>query len=400
MIIGIDALTTARGGEATYFHNLTLALAHQADGCRFVVWLPAEQMSQLRDLPANIQLQPVQGWLNRPPMRLFYQQTMLPALLQRCGIDALLGLGNFIPYARPHYSFRRIVAVQQMLALERPPIGPPLSQKLLPRLRLHAIRHHLARSVRHADLVIVPSHTAKSLLVTNHAIRANRVAVIHYGVDRLLFHEQLQTQRVQIRAICKQLGIRQPYLLSVSSFYRYKNQLSLVKAYARLRERRCDCPQLVLIGQPLASDYLFEVENETTARQLQEHIRIIHFVLPATLAYLYAGAEAVIQPSCCEIFGLTPLEAMACGAAVAVAHASAVPEICGDAALYFDPFEIEDIAEKIAMLITQPDIKKEYSHRGLARSLQFSWDRAAARTIAVLKGETISDSAFSMKAIC
>ena len=400
MIIGIDALTTAKGGEATYFHNLICALVRQSDNCRFVVWLPAEQTSQLRDLPANVQLQPVQEWLNRPPARLFYQQTVLPALLQSRGIDALLGLGNFIPYARSHYSFRRIVAVVQMLALERPPIGPPLSKKTLPRLRLQAIRHHLLRSVRHADLVIVPSHTARSLLVKDHAIPADRVKVIHHGVDRLLFHEQLRTQRAQVRAACQQLGIRRPYLLSVSSFYRYKNQLNLIKAYARLRERVTDSPQLVLIGQPLAGDYLYEVEDEISVSQLQEHIRLIYFVHPATLAYLYAGAEAVIQPSCCEIFGLAPLEGMACGAPVAVANASAVPEICGDAALYFDPFDIDDIAEKIAMLITQPEIRKEYSNRGVERSRQFSWDRVAAHTLAALKGTVVSDSALAAEIRC
>jgi glycosyltransferase involved in cell wall biosynthesis len=104
-----------------------------------------------------------------------------------------------------------------------------------------------------------------------------------------------------------------------------------------------------------------------------------------SLAVVLAGAEALIFPSLYEGFGLPVLEAMAAGVPVTCSAATAVPEVAGEAALYFDPLEIEDIALKIRDICTDPKLRQVLRAKGLARAAEFSWENCARATLAVYR---------------
>ena len=104
------------------------------------------------------------------------------------------------------------------------------------------------------------------------------------------------------------------------------------------------------------------------------------FVEDQWLPAIYANAFSFIYPSLHEGFGLPPLEAMSCGTPVLLSNASSLPEVGGDAALYFDPLSTEAIEESIEKIIFDIDLQKTMSEKSLIQSKQFSWDKTAQQT--------------------
>ena len=107
------------------------------------------------------------------------------------------------------------------------------------------------------------------------------------------------------------------------------------------------------------------------------------FIEEDELPLAYAGAMAYIIPSLSEGFGLPPLEAMACGTPVISSNLSAMPEILGDAPLYFDPYSEEDMAEKMRMVASSEDLRADLSARGLMQVKKYDWDKTAEGTLEV-----------------
>ena len=156
-----------------------------------------------------------------------------------------------------------------------------------------------------------------------------------------------------------------------------KNLTRLLHAWAPLYVAG-EAPPLVIGGKRgwLADDF-FAALDASAAR---EAIILTGYVDDADLPALYAAAEAFVFPSLYEGFGLPPLEAMACGAPVACANASSLPEVVGDAALTFDPHETEAIRAALRQLSTDAELRADLRARGLARAAKFSWQRAARET--------------------
>ncbi|MCS6845907.1 MAG: glycosyltransferase, partial [Caldilineales bacterium] len=100
---------------------------------------------------------------------------------------------------------------------------------------------------------------------------------------------------------------------------------------------------------------------------------------------LYSGAIAFVYPSLYEGFGLPPLEAMACGSPVICSHAASLPEVVGDAALTFDPTDVEALAQALADVLSNPGLREDLRRRGLRRAAGFSWRRCAQETLAVYR---------------
>jgi len=204
-------------------------------------------------------------------------------------------------------------------------------------------------AVRESRLVIAISEHVKETIVERLGIDAARVRVIHLGLDleRLIPNE----------------GPRKPFLIYPANGWPHKNHVNLLKAFELLRRKRPEL-QLVLTGSGL--------EKLPAA----EGVELRGHVPRDELVNLYRTAQALVFPSLYEGFGLPPLEAMACGCPVAASRAGALPEICGDAARYFDPNDPQDIAAAALEVMTSPE---ELVKRGLARSRGFSWDESARR---------------------
>ncbi len=203
-------------------------------------------------------------------------------------------------------------------------------------------------AARAADLVVVPSAFVRERVVAQLGIDADRVRAIPLGVD----HSRFAPAR----------AAREPYLLYPARPWPHKNHERLLDALSSIRARRPDL-RLVLCG----------VGSERFAGRVG--VDALGAVSGVRLVDLVQRAACLVFPSLYEGFGSPPLEAMACGTPVAASTAGSIPEVCGDAAVLFDPEDPSAIAAGVEEALARGD---ELGRRGVARAAAFTWERTAA----------------------
>ena len=213
------------------------------------------------------------------------------------------------------------------------------------------------RSARRADAVIVPTEFVRQRAVARLGLDAARVHVVAHGVD----HERFRPGEEE----------REPILLYPAKGWPHKNHARLFEALPLIRRERPDL-RLVLTG--------YEGRRRTDVERLDR-------VPPDELAGLYRRAAALVFPSRYEGFGQPPLEAMACGCPVAASQAGSLPEVCGDAAVLFDP---DDPAAIAAGVLEALERGAELRERGLLRAARFTWAASAREheSVYLLAGAT------------
>jgi alpha-1,3-rhamnosyl/mannosyltransferase len=152
----------------------------------------------------------------------------------------------------------------------------------------------------------------------------------------------------------------------------HKNIARLFRAMKLLRERKQGDIQLLVVGDDAV--WKPALVQECLRLGLQEMVKFVSFVSEDVLPVVYAGAELVIQPSTLEGFGLPVLEAMACGTPVVCSNAASLPEVGGDAAEYFDPYSVEDMAGAIERVLSSGTRQAELRRKGLLQAARFRWD--------------------------
>ena len=172
-----------------------------------------------------------------------------------------------------------------------------------------------------------------------------------------------------------------PYLLFVGNVKPNKNLAALLEAFARIKDQ---IPiDLVIVGKKEG----FRVGDQTVlarAESLGSRVIFTGFVDEKTLHQYFIHAEALVFPSLYEGFGLPPLEAMACGVPVLVSNRASLPEVCGDAALYFDPENADDMAGQILRCLQDPEMSSSMRAKGKCQAARFDWDQCAAKTSRVI----------------
>ena len=204
------------------------------------------------------------------------------------------------------------------------------------------------RSARSATRVVVSSAFVRDRAIERLGLDPARIRVIPFGID----HERFTPGDEQ----------REPFLLYPARAWPHKNHERLFHAFGLVRRVRPDL-RLVLTGGTLERVAL-------PPRGVEVH----GHVSPEELVSLYRRASALVFPSLYEGFGQPPLEAMACGCPVACSNAASLPEVCGDAARYFDPEDVDELADAALEVLTDPE---PWRVRGLDRAAQFTWERTA-----------------------
>ena len=207
-------------------------------------------------------------------------------------------------------------------------------------------------SIRGADRVIVISDFVRRRAVELLGVDEQRLRVVPQGLD----HERLGPSSEE----------REPFLLYPARAWPHKNHARLFEAFALVRADRPGL-RLVLTG---GGDF----------GSLPEGVESRGHVPDGELVSLMQRAGALVFPSLYEGFGLPPLEAMACGCPVACSNAAALPEVVGEAARLFDPYDVDDIAAAVREVLEDPG---EWASRGLVRAGGYSWETTARLTDAV-----------------
>ena len=228
--------------------------------------------------------------------------------------------------------------------------------------------------VRRADRLIAISSSGADDVVAHLRVPRERIDVVPLGPG-----VQPRVAATSVAQLRERLGLGAgPIVLAVSAKKAHKNLLRLVEAMRIVTERE-PTAMLVLPGQPT------EHEQELRARAaelgLAANVAFPAYVDPADLEGLYAAAACFVLPSLNEGFGLPILEAMRRGVPVACSNVSAMPEVAGDAARYFDPLRVEDIAAALLDLLDDRELASRLVAAGRERARAFSWQATAELTL-------------------
>lgn len=235
--------------------------------------------------------------------------------------------------------------------------------------------------VRHAlysaDRIIAVSHYTKRQLVEHYHTDETKIDVIYEAVDKR--YQRVKDKKI-IDKVKEKYHIDKPYIIYVGNLRTHKNLVRLVEAFCSIFTRNRNL-QLVLVGKP---DRKYpDIAEAVVRHHLQKAVIMPGFVPEDDLPALFSGAELATLPSLLEGFGLPPLEAMSCGCPFVSSNSSCLPEVAGDGALYYDPFSIVDIADKITKVLKDESIRKVLVEAGRKRVQEFSWDKTAEETLAL-----------------
>ena len=251
--------------------------------------------------------------------------------------------------------------------------------QFMTRESLHYYRDQIGWAVQRAAHILVPSHATARDLVTLLGVPEDRVTVHPLGVNDAFRPQPADA----IRAVRERWGIPRSYVLFVGTFEPRKNITGLLRAYHRLRADLPDAPPLVLVGR---RGWLYE-DIFATAEQLRlgEALIWVEDAPFEDLPALYSGALALALPSHYEGFGLTALEAMACGTPPIVSPRGSLPEVVGEAGLYAEPDDTDALADAMRRLLQDDTLRAELRRKGLARAATFTWRRTAEIALRVYR---------------
>jgi glycosyltransferase involved in cell wall biosynthesis len=238
----------------------------------------------------------------------------------------------------------------------------------------------IKNAVKTARAVICISENTKEDAIHMLGADVKRIHVIYEGVAEEFAPV---TDEGKLTDLKRRLKIEKPFILYTGNFRAHKNLVTLVKAFNLLRNRYQNESQLVLAGDP--SQATPELADTIHSLGLDAYVLQPGYVAEEDLPALYSAARVFAFPSLYEGFGLPPLEAMACGTPVVAANASCLPEVLGDAALYFAPQDPDELAAQLAKVVTEDSVHDDFRARGFNRVKRYSWKKMAQEILAVYK---------------
>lgn len=239
------------------------------------------------------------------------------------------------------------------------------------RLRAIFLKHAVKRSVKEADHIISISDFTKREIMEAYNVPANKITTIHEAINPEDFSGKKSAKEAP-----EQIG-NSKFILSVGHMEPRKNYIRLIKAF---KQMKADHPELsdyklVIVGKK-------ECYYEDTLKLIEQNPDVIYmnFVDHEVLIWLYRHASLFVFPSLYEGFGFPPLEAAALGVPSAVSNISSIPEVCGDYVIYFDPYDINSMAQAISRPLLDEKLRQKMIERLPDMVNTFSWERNAMET--------------------
>jgi len=286
-----------------------------------------------------------------------WEQWELPLFLKKRGRPLLINLGNTSPL---HYK-NKIVVIYDVSFIRNP--------RWFSKKFYYYYKFIVARAAREAIKIITVSEFSKKEIQELLNISADKIEIVYAAAPKEAGDE-----------IGKDLCRSGRYILAVSSMGPNKNLNNLVAAFIGSGIKHV---KLIIVGPGNRS---FSHKKLVEAIGSNPDIIFTGYVSDHDLFGLYRRAEFFIYPSLYEGFGIPPLEAMACGCPVIVSRASSLPEICGDAALYVNPHDIDDIKRALSEILGNGELRQELILRGRERVKLFSWNDSAMRLMKIIQG--------------
>jgi glycosyltransferase involved in cell wall biosynthesis len=367
--INTFALSSRRGigGPGRYQLGLLGGLAKLSHSHSIYVLCNADNVDLIPDSPAFTKV--LCGRLTETvATRILWEHLVSPMYLKRLGIDVLHSTNFVSPYYVPCCS---VLTLHDMTWFLYAGLHLGIKRRYFQTL--------IPLSVRRSQGVVAVSQSARQDIINLLHASPEQVNVIYHGIDTEQFRP-LEDETWK-SAIERKYGVQsKAYILYVGGIHPRKNVTSLVKAFEILKKRGLT-QKLLLVGSMVFGnkDLLATIDQSGQKGDVVLAGQAPDAELPA----LYTNASVAVYPSFYEGFGFPVLEAMACGTPVVTSAVSSLPEVAGDAGLIADPHSVEDLAEKIWRVLTDPALRECMRARGRKQATRFTWEETARRTLAV-----------------
>ena len=280
--------------------------------------------------------------------------------LQRDSIQVYHGLSNELPFGLKKSGIKSVVTIHDLI-FERYPRLYPFFDTLIYKFKFR-------NACKNADIIVAVSEQTKRDIVEFYDINPDKIKVIYQDCDEVF---QVKLSEETIKNITAKYEIKKKYILSVGTIIERKNQASLVAAFHKLNLSNY---QLILVGGH--SKYQNQIEKYIQENQVQ-HVKILNKVPFQDLPALYQGASLFVYPSFFEGFGIPIVEALHSGVPVIAATGSCLEEAGGNGALYADPTNINDLADKMMTVLANKDLQKTLVEAGQKHVQKFAAERIA-----------------------
>lgn len=365
MRIGLDGryIRDDFPGIGRYLYNLARTLPKTAPAAEFVLLRDPDAPNSRYDV-GSLRRRNLTFFATDVPIRSLAEQVRLPRLTRRLSLDVFHAPYYVTAY---HMPCRQVVTIYDVISKRYPEYLPS------PALRL-VFEATTRLALRTSDRVLTLSEASRQDLVGLYGVDPERVVVTPLAAGSQFRPASAET----IAVLKRRLKLPDRYVLYVGINKPHKNLVRLVEAWALMTASNEDDVHLVIAGR---EDPRYPEARERAAALGLERVMFLGAVAEGDLPALYSGAELFVFPSLYEGFGLPVIEAMACGTPVACSGMSSLPEVAGDAALLFDPTDVNAMAEVMQRALADPDLRESLAATGLEQAKSFSWERTAELTL-------------------
>lgn len=297
------------------------------------------------------------------------QVTIISANYPIYSLSEQINLPKRVPESRiflsPHYNIPLIKISAKKRVVIVHDVNHLIDINKISILKKFYAKYMITAAVRKSDKVFTDSNFSKKEITKYVSTNGKEIKVLYCSIDG----ENIQNllSKINLQEFREKYNLPQNYFLYVGSIKRHKNLITTLKAFKLLREKYSD-NKLVLIG--VQQDEFFD---NAEMNDLRDDVIVPGHIADHEFPAVYAIALCLIFPSIYEGFGLPPLEAMSCGCPVIVSKTASLPEVCADAALYFDPFSIEEMVKAMKQIIEDKSTVAQLRNKGFENVKRFSW---------------------------
>lgn len=361
MVIGIDgneANIDRKVGIGEYAYELLLQFAKAKEDVKFEVYLKENPGIEMPVPTSNFKYRIV------GPKKLWTQFGLPLNLFIEKRPDVFFTPTHYAPRFSPVPS---AISIMDLSFIHFP--------QLFAKKDLYQLVSWTKYSVKNAKAIFTISQSSKDDIIDIYGVDDNKIFVTYPGIK-----EGSNGKILTMDDLRKKFGIDKNYILFVGTLQPRKNIIKLIEAFSKIERENLI---LVIVGK---KGWLYEdILSAPQKFGVLERIKFLDFVEDKDLPSLYQNATCFVLPSLYEGFGLPVLEAMKYGCPVLVSNVSSLPEAGGDAAIYFDPKDANDIKEKIEKVISNPKLRSEMIEKGKLQIKKFSWEKTARETLRVLE---------------